>query len=206
MNLQNKITQLRCMIILGLLAASCVLAENQEMKQEKRDAQELGIRFSNLTGYGVSYQYNFLNQYYARATAWFKYYEYIKGDASDPVRKKSDKNYNFGLDLQRNIIDESKYRVFGFIGGGYAVREKIITRKGELTPNLDNLDQQLITAGIGGGIEFYFTKHISADLGVSYKFNYLLKKDVYTPAELRSYDETTKETALGVNLGMNLAF
>lgn len=206
MNLQNKITQIRSMIIIGLLAVTCVPAENQEIKAEKRGPQELGIRFSNLTGYGVSYQLNFLEQYYARATAWFKYYEYIKGDPSDPYRKKSDKNYNFGLDLQRNIIAENKYRVFGLVGGGYAVREKIYKKQGELTPNLDNLDQQLITGGIGGGIEFYFTNHVSADLGVSYKFNYLLKKDVYTPAELRSYDETTKETALGVNLGMNLAF
>lgn len=211
MKTQIKTNLFRNLILAGLVAVSLVSAQETEIKPEKRGTQEIGVRYSNLTGYGVGYQVNFLTHYYARGTAWFKYYEYIKGEPTDPFIKKSNKIYNFGLDLQRNIISESKYRVFSMIGGGYAIKEQVSKYKDELTPNPNNIDRRLITAGAGGGIEYYFSRNVSMDLGVTYKFDYLLNRDVLLPVELQTADkmttdETTKETGLGLNIGLNLVF
>lgn len=158
---------------------------------------ELSVRYSNLTGYGAAYQRNFLTDYYVRTTAWFKYYEYIKGDADRPARMETNKNYNFGLDLQRNIISEDKYRVFGFLGGGYAIREKIKRLDMATSYSRDDFRQKLVTAGLGGGIEYYLMRNVALDFGVSYKFDY----------DVRTYTkESTKETGLGTMVGLNLRF
>lgn len=186
----------RILCVSGLLAASALFAdENNLTVQRKPNA--LSVRFSNLTGYGVAYQRNFLDNYYIRTTAWFKYYEYIKGEVSiSPYTKRTDKNYNFGLDLQRNIISENRYRVFGFIGGGYAVREKMEQQDDIVNPN--NFTQKLLTSGVGGGVEYYLSSKLSADFGLSYKFDYDVKEKLQR--------ESTKETGLGAMVGLNLNF
>src|SRR3989339_330481 len=121
-----KATLFRTLVLTALWACAASYAQETESKQPfAPKPTELGVRYSNLTGYGISYQRNFLTNYYIRTTAWFKYYEYIYGKETMPTyRTNNDITYNFGLDLQRNIIREDRYRVAGFIGGGYAVREK----------------------------------------------------------------------------------
>ncbi len=211
MKQQIKTISLRNLAIIGLLASATFSANESMDRPTLQKPNEISIRYSNLTGYGVGYQVNFLTHYYARTTAWFKYYEYIKGDPKAPIRMETNKNYNIGLDLQRNIIKEDKYRVFGLIAGGYAIREKIRKEQTDvLTHNPGDLEQQLITGGIGGGIEYFLLKNVSTDLGVSYKFDYDLKKNVHSidakTFKDRFDDESTKETGLGLSIGLNLNF
>ncbi|MFH0920685.1 MAG: hypothetical protein V1913_10005 [Fibrobacterota bacterium] len=199
---QIKATVFRTLALATLLACSATYAGETEWQQQQPTARQnqLSVRYSNLTGYGVAYQRNFLTHYYIRTTAWFKYYEYIRGKETMPTyRMKNDNTYNFGLDLQRNIIRENKYRVFGLVGGGYAVREKTgkSSVNGAIMTDANGTEQTLMTAGLGGGIEYFFVPSISADLGVSYKFDYDYKANLM---------ETTKETGLGTMIGLNLSF
>ncbi|OGJ84792.1 MAG: hypothetical protein A2487_20025 [Candidatus Raymondbacteria bacterium RifOxyC12_full_50_8] len=201
MKTKIKTTVIRSLVLTAMLAFSATYAQETQMQQPpKAKPNELGVRYSNLTGYGVAYQRNFLTHYYVRTTAWFKYYEYIKGKESMPIYEmRNDITYNFGLDIQRNIIEENKYRVAGFIGGGYAIREK--TSKSNVSDSIvideGAKKQRLITAGLGGDIEYFFFPSVSVDLGVSYKFDY-----DYQAIQM----ETTKETGLGTMIGLNLRF
>jgi hypothetical protein len=201
MKTQIKTTLIRTLALSAMLACSAVYAQEVPTQAlAKARHNTLGVRYSNLTGYGVSYQRNLFSEYYLRTTAWFKYYEFIRGHESDlTYRMKTDNTYNFGLDIQRNIIHENKYRVFGFIGGGYAVREKggQYNADGVIVKDNGAREQELITAGLGGGIEFFFSQSVSADMGVSYKFDY-----DYNANE----QALTKETGLGTMVGLNLNF
>jgi len=208
MKLSIKTSVIRSLVLAGLMAGSALYADENAAPASKPRPNELSIRFSNLTGYGAAYQRNFLTDYYVRTTAWVKYYERVQGQPSAPINMKSDNTYNVGLDLQRNIIAEDNYRVFGFIGGGYAVRQKAEIADSVAKPN--NLEQALATGGLGGGIEYRFLKNVSMDIGVSYKFDYLVKENVVvrnaqTGADIKA-PETTKETGLGLNVGLNLSF
>jgi hypothetical protein len=199
--------------ILTLMMSVAPFAEKNESEFKpavSEKSSEIGIRYSNLTGYGVSYQKRFFDHNYIRLTGWFKYYEYLKGEEKDPIELEKNNNYNIGIDYQRNIIEEERYRVFFFMGGGYAVVEKIKEHQRDSLRNPSNLENSLITAGIGGGIEYRIAKNLSADLGISYKFDYDLTKDVhYKDAitnEDKYADELRKETGLGINVGLNVLF
>jgi len=183
-----------------LLSSLTVSAKTDSTATPLRGNNQLGIRFSNLTGYGTSYQRNFGAHYAARLTSWFKYYEYIKGDEATRIRhKKTNNNYNFGLDIQRNVISENGYRVFADIGGGYAVSEQVIEVETIQDPN--NLKHTLVTGGLGGGIEYFMGRRMSADMAIYYKFDYDINE-----RRLKEDNESVRETGLGISLGLNICF
>ena len=196
------------MITAIVLWAAIMLNAQETTPQNQQLAgtlsNQLGVRFSNVTGYGISYQYSFLENYAIRTTAWFRYYEYILGAESAPLEKESDIDYNFGLDLQRNIILEDKYRVFVLGGIGYSVREK--TNEDANQPqSTDNVDDNFFKAGLGVGAEYWFSKNLSADLGLSYTMN--IEDGIKYKDNLQRYiSKTNKYTGLGISIGLNFNF
>jgi len=191
-------------IILALIITMLASAQESVNTTTESLSNQLSVRFSNLTGYGVAYQYNFLDDYAIRTTAWFKYYEHILGPEDNFLEKETNKDYNFGIDLQRNIFREDKYRVFAFGGAGYAIKEKINEVKNQPI-NDDRVDDETISVGAGVGLEYFFLKNLSADLGLSYKF------DIYSGTKFMTdtqtyVDDLKKESGLGINVGVNFNF
>jgi len=190
--------------ILVLLATMLMNAQETTAPVSPTLTNQLSVRFSNLTGYGVAYQYNFLDDYAIRTTAWFKYYEHILGPEEDFLEKETNKDYNFGIDLQRNIFKEDKYRVFAFGGAGYAIKEKINEEKNQPI-NGDKIDDETISIGAGFGLEYFFMKNLSADLGLSYKFD-IYRGTKFMPITQSYVDDQRRESGLGINVGVNFNF
>lgn len=190
--------------ILALIITMLASAQENVNTTTESLSNQLSVRFSNLTGYGVAYQYNFLDDYAIRTTAWFKYYEHILGPEDNFLEKETNKDYNFGIDLQRNIFREDKYRVFAFGGAGYAIKEKINEEKNQPI-NGDRVDDETISVGAGVGLEYFFMKNLSADLGLSYKFD-IYSGTKFMTATQTYVDDHKKESGLGINVGVNFNF
>ncbi|MBL8028401.1 MAG: hypothetical protein JNL74_18395 [Fibrobacteres bacterium] len=199
---------MKSLLITMVIAVAIFSAEDKSWVKEEAPGSQIGIRYSNVTGYGVSVQQRFFNDNYIRLTGWFKYHEFQRGTDDEPIEVRKDNIYNYGIDFQRNIISEDKYRVFLFLGGGYGVIEEAVKMGSEpdSVKNPNDRNQTLITCGIGGGIEYRLLKNLSTDVGISYKYDHDLDKDVYSEADKKYADNIRKETGLGVNIGLNLLF
>ena len=199
---------MKSLLIAMAVAVAVFSADTKSWINEEVPGSQIGIRYSNVTGYGVSVQQRFLDNYYLRLTGWFKYHEFQRGTDENPVEIRKDNLYNYGIDFQRNIICENRYRVFLFVGGGYGVVEEVVKKGSEpdSAKNPNNKDQTLITGGIGGGIEYRLLKNLTTDVGISYKYDWDLQKDVYSEVDKKFDDNLRKETGLGINIGLNLLF
>jgi opacity protein-like surface antigen len=204
----KKTTAIKGLLFSALMSASVFSANDKSWINEEAPANQIGVRYSNVTGYGVSYQRRFLNDNYIRVTGWFKYHEFLRGSEEKPIELRKDNMYNYGIDLQRNIIKENRYRVFLFAGAGYGVVEEMVTMGSDpdSVKNPGNRDETLITFGAGGGIEYRLLKNLTTDIGISYKYDWDLQKDVYSDADKQYADNLRKETGLGINIGLNLLF
>jgi len=125
-------------------------------------------------------------------TGWVLYHEHILYDDKITYNKNEDKNYNIGFDAQRDFYKQYNYRIFGFLGSGFKKKVYKEITYNILAPNqmiisAGNVEQTLLTGGLGLGTEYYFPKFISLDFGISYKIEKELKVDV------KAIDPNTKE-------------
>jgi opacity protein-like surface antigen len=208
MNSLKKTTAIRGLLFSALMSASVLSADEKSWINEEAPGNQIGIRYSNVTGYGISYQRRFLSDNYVRVTGWFKYHEFLRGTEEEPIELRKDNMYNYGIDLQSNSIKENRYRVFLFAGAGYGVVEEMVTMNSDTdsSKNPGNRDETLITCGAGGGVEYRLLKNLTADIGISYKYDWDLQKEVYSEADKQYADNLRKETGLGINIGLNLLF
>ena len=162
----------------------------------------IGFRYSDISGYGLSYQRFFLKDYAVKLSVFFYYYEFMRGDGPDYEEEEKNTRYNLGIELQRTIIHHDNIRVFAFAGGFYDNQEEK-----EVENGLVSIDEstESVTGGLGCGIEYILQKHFILHLECGYKFKNE-EGDEYNQEEKVFKPTTLKETTLGFGIGASYSF
>lgn len=183
--------------VISACVVSGLLAGLSSAQTQYPYANCIGATYSNLSGYGAFYQRSFMKNYAVRATAFVKYYEYLRGPEEKPLVLEKNSYYNFGLDIQRNIISDSRYRVFAIAAAGYMA--------GQNKPRSedDKVGKTTVAEGLGLGAELYALKRFSGNLSFLYSFDNSREKHTEDPDLNNSI---TRKTKLGVSAGLGVSF
>jgi len=168
---------------------------------------QMSIRFSNISGYGLAYQRNLFFGLALRFTGWAQFNDYKEYDDDQVYKLTENTVFNLGVDIQKNIITENRYRVYGFAAGGYGMRketqDELNTDTGEYERDHENIDKNVKGLGLGLGFEYKF-KYVALDLGLGYKYEIEDQNDIYLNGGLK--DTRSRQTGLGVTTGINILF
>lgn len=184
-------------IISACLVCACLASAQALDNPVSHYANRIGLVYSNLSGYGVYYQRSFLKEYAVRATAFARYYEYILGPEDKPLESERNSYYNLGLDFQRNIINDNRYRVFAIAAAGY-MEDNNKPRSAD-----DEIQKTTIAEGVGFGAEFYFLIRCSSDISLLYSYDDSAEKHSVDPDRNNSI---TRRTKLGVSASVGVGF
>lgn len=153
-----------------------------------------GISGSSITGPGISYRYNFDNNYYIKTVGFLYYTE------SNDLR--SDFNSFIGIELQKNFIQAQNSRFYGFAGTSYWYGKSIDTyTSGGITTTTITIDAT-INIGTGFGFELSVWEHfaVNFDFGVQYA------GISYSTNSTDSYYRAHSRAGMGGGLGFSYQF
>jgi len=162
----------------------------------------VGIRFSNITGYGISFSKRIFDNYTIKAGGIVFYDEYVKGHKDSLIQDSKKIVYDYGFELQRDIYKTESSRVYA-LGGMYFSKEQdkdqqrilnYITSEKELVTYTD-VDFDRVAGGLGIGIEFTMHKRFGINVDFGYKFEHSNGKESGIPVE-----ENTTTVGLGIGL------
>ena len=190
----------KLIIILFLLGTIVVFAKENPLKAKRNS---IGIRYSGISGYGLSMQRRFFDDYTFKFTGLIHYSEYIKGEKDSILEDSKNILYDFGFELQRDIFKTDGMRVSA-LGGIYFSSEENkdeIDENGVIVSYGENIIKDKIVGGIGVSLEFYVKDKIS----VNFDFGY-----IFDNTEGKEGDEDTpftqNETQLGLGVGLSYLF
>ena len=156
------------------------------------------IRYSGISGYGLSMQRRIFDNYTFKFTGLIHYSEYIKG-YKDSVNYEDSKDilYDYGFELQRDIFKSDAMRVSVLGGIYFSYEEEKDEGEGIFSP--ENFFKDKIVGGIGVSLEFYVKKALS----VNFDFGY-----IFDNSEGKEDDEpvTENKTQLGLGIGLSYLF
>ena len=155
----------------------------------------IGIRYSNISGYGLSYLRRFLDDYTVCINGAITYNEYEKWtDMSKTNVEEDTKNilYNFGIEFQRDLFVTTGTKIYGLIGMYYTDDDN----KGQDNSGTVN---KTFSIGVGFGFQWYMGKHVAGYFHFGYKFDNIDSEENNQPSLQR-------QTVVGFGLGMAILF
>jgi hypothetical protein len=111
---------------------------------------EVGLSVSSITGFGVSYRYNFDNQFYIKTVGFI---------FPNNIESRTGLNSSIGLEIQRNFVQTPNSRFYGFVGGSFWSNNYTETSYGTTT------DETTIF-GAGIGIELAISEHFAVNVNM----------------------------------------
>ncbi len=120
----------------------------------------IGISGSSITGLGVFYRYNLDNQWYAKAVGALYYTE-------DSDQRKDFVSF-IGFEIQRNFVQTSSTRLYGFVGTSYWYDRSDYTYTSSGTTTVSVNVQNTVNIGAGVGFELSIWKNF----GVNFDFGF----------------------------------
>lgn len=197
------------LIVFALLSVSTAFSQ-EEIKESIYDLQikkevkasdtmnlvnifdnQIGVRYSNISGYGISLGRSFFNNYTICISGMMIYDQYEKWtDMSKSKIETENKNilYNFGGELQRDLFKFRNTKVYVFVGGSYSVEDNKNT--------YDNQTDKILAIGVGLGLQWYMDKHFSGFIHFGYKFN-------STDSQKNNQPSLERKTELGLGAGFS---
>jgi hypothetical protein len=154
----------------------------------------IGLKASNISGYGFYYNRKISDNFKIQIMG-FTYYYYNKSD--DVIRTIFD--YDFGLELQRDIYQTKYFRIFILAGAYYF--------KNHDTKEYTNTKKEIYTnsynAGVGLSGELLY-KHFLLSFDLGYKFF----EDNFEISESGkvTYPERKRVTKIGAGIGVGFIF
>ena len=178
-----------------LFAQDQVLKINENPLNTKKNS--IGIRYSGISGYGINIQRRFSDNYTFKFTGLIHYSEYIRGEKDNILEDRKNILYDYGFELQRDILKTSGMRV-SVLGGIYFSNEE---NKNENDNYLyeGNYTKDKIAGGIGVSLEFYIKKVLSVNFDFGYVFD-------NTEGDEESIPFTERTTQLGLGIGLSYLF
>ena len=197
----------KLIIILFLLGSLTMFAQDQVIKIKQNPLltkeNSIGIRYSGISGYGLSMQRRFADNYTLKFTGLIHYDEYIKGEEDDILVDRKNILYDFGFELQRDIFKTDGMRVSALGGIYFSSEENKDDERNEITDEIvsrgENFFKDRIAGGIGVSIEFYVKDKISVNFDFGYVFN-------NTEGDEEESPFTENKTQLGLGVGLSYLF
>ncbi len=153
-----------------------------------------GIKLSNISGYGLYYNRKITEDFKLQFMG-LVYYLY----SLDQGEEHKNLNYEFGLEIQRNIATGENGRVYFLAGAYYFFDDDSREGNGNLNKKINNS----INCGVGIAGEYYYKRFIlSLELG--YKF-YEDRLEI-TENSKTPYPEIKRVMKIGAGIGIGFMF
>ncbi|MDA3838565.1 MAG: hypothetical protein PF574_06240 [Candidatus Delongbacteria bacterium] len=201
----------KLIIIVFLLGSLTLFAQEQVIKEYPLEITKqnplvtkknsIGIRYSGISGYGLSMQRRFADNYTLKFTGLIHYSEYTKG-YKDSTNYEDSKEilYDYGFELQRDVFKTDGMRV-SVLGGIYFSREENKNKQEDYYIYDENLTEDKIVGGIGVSLEFYVKKALSVNFDFGYVFDNTEGKEGNEEIPF-----TENKTQLGLGVGLSYLF
>lgn len=154
----------------------------------------VGVRFTNFSGYGISYTRKFATDYTVAIVGLARYYEekqWKNLSKENLMRDNKDISMNFGVEFQRDLFVSTNTRIYALIGGSYTNMD---------TRNLESGDFELqYSIGFGFGLDWFIHENVSGFFTLAYKYDNINIEEYNVP-------KLIKKTDIGFGLGMNFHF
>jgi hypothetical protein len=181
-------------IIIIIILFGGVFCFPQEKEREFYN-NTLGLKNSNISGYGFYYNRAITNDFRLQAMSLFFYYYRLADN-----EEHKNMNYSFGLEMQQNISKDDKFRLYFLAGIYYYFDDDVLSIKGADKTVMENMS---LNTGVGIALEYYFKRFVfSAEVG--YKF-YQDNKEI-TVNDNNPYPIRNMETKLGGGIGVGFVF
>ena len=195
----------KLIIILFLLGSIAAFAQDQVIKQNPllTKKNSIGIRYSGISGYGLSMQRRFADNYTFKFTGLIHYDEYIKGEKDSILVDRKNILYDFGFELQRDIFKTDGMRVSVLGGIYFSSEENKDDERNDFTGEIESLGENgfedKVVGGIGVSLEFY----VKQALSVNFDFGYIFDN---SEGEEEEDPFTLNQTQLGLGVGLSYLF
>lgn len=181
-------------IIFILVLFGYIISFSQEYERENYN-NSLGLKNSNISGYGFYYNRAITNDFRLQAMSLFFYYYRLADN-----EEHENMNYTFGLEMQQNIRKDDKFRLYLLAGIYYYFDDDLLTIKGADKTIMLN---KSFNTGVGVALEYYFKRFVfNAEIG--YKFYQDNKK--ITVNDNSPFPNRIMETKLGGGIGVGFVF
>jgi len=155
---------------------------------------KFGLKASNISGYGFYYNRKIDNDFQIQVMGLIFYYFNNKEN-----NEYKNFNYDFGLEIQRNMIIFESSRLYVLMGAYYYyddVNEKNIDLNKNITNNSFNI-------GVGLGYEIFYKRFVlSCELGYKYFEDNLEIAEINKPV----YPKRDRVTKVGAGIGLGFTF
>jgi hypothetical protein len=152
---------MKYILLTVLFLSPCILFSKKDIEPDSFP-NSFGAKFSNISGYGFSYNRQLTEKLQIQFTALTYYYF-----SNNNNEKDNNFNYDFGVEIQRNFYKEEDLRFYILAGAFYYYDDD--KKDGKNTKNY--ITKNSFNFGIGLGVEMRYYRFIfGADAG--YKFYY----------------------------------
>lgn len=196
---------------IAFLIISCSVFANENISKiysENRSA--LGLRFSNISGYGISYTRRLFDNYAFLANGIVFYDEYVKGEKDSIIQDDKNIIYDYGFELQRDMFKSGSTRVY-LLGGIYFSNETDKNQALQRVYNAEtNLNEEklltytdneydIVSGGIGLGINFVLRNSIALNVDFGYRMEHSEGKESGIPVK-------QNKTSIGLGIGVSYLY
>ncbi|MBU4487214.1 MAG: hypothetical protein KKD38_09840 [Candidatus Delongbacteria bacterium] len=177
-------------LILSLSFLGLILGQTDKNAQFDN---HLGVKASNISGYGIYYSKNISESYRLQAMGIIYYYEWNKNEESETIF-----NYDLGLEIQKDLYNGENSRTYLLFGGYYYFDDAT-----DIYDNKTNTVNNSFNIGTGIGFEFEY-KRVVYNFDIGYKF-FEDDIDTFTNGDF-SYNELKRVTKIGAGIGIGFMF
>ena len=177
--------------------------EGEDVFQKRENIVNLydnlvGVRYSNISGFGLSYARRFMGNYELMFTGLVHIRQSIRWQDMQKLiitSETKDVLFDFGIELKRDFISTSSTCVYGLIGAYYSDDDEL--NSGISYSN--EIYKKNYSFGIGLGLRVFLDKRFSANFNFGYKYDYIDILEDNAPG-------TDKGTYVGLGAGLDFGF
>ncbi len=140
---------------LSMLLCMCLSSRAQTNDSTLILHHEIGIAISSISGIGVSYSYNFGNQFYIKAVGM------VYNEMSNNSQSRSDFFSILGFEIEHNLTHKQSSRLYAFVGASYWYNQ--YKWGSDITTN------KTVNIGAGLGFEFRIWEHLCLNMNFGFQ-------------------------------------
>jgi len=183
-------------IILFLFCSGSLLSRTVAPETKYPGKNCIGFSISGLSGNGISYNYMISEKFHLKGTGFIM--TNMKDQTGYP--NQYDSWYNYGLELQYNIIGISGSRFFVTLGGKYRFDKD----DSSVSLYLQEREESQISGGTGVGLEFILDDNYFFNFDIGFQY-FDSNREIFISG-VRDEQRTESGIALFIGLGISYNF